>query len=107
MKQPPPENNRQYHSYGVRYWNGTRWMYRGATFKKGRGWTPAWIRNECKCYSSTSLLSAMFEAQSLAMGKRHAAMEVVEFVEPKMVWATSKNSRTLELENIETYKQRT
>ncbi len=107
MKQSPPENHRQYHSYGIRYWNGTRWMYRGATFKKGRGWKAAWLRNEFRCNSTTSLLSAMFDAQGLARGKRHAAVEVVEFVEPKLVWATHKNNRTLSLEGEEAYTQRT
>ena len=93
-----PAPMQQHHSYGVRYWNGIRWMYRSMRYRKGFGLRPCWTANEAKAYTTTGLLSALFQAQGLANEIDAGGIDVVEFVYPKVVWSTCKDNRKLLLE---------
>ena len=63
-----PEPHRQYHSYGIRFWNSDvgQWWYLSTAFVEGTGHVDDWSPNEYSCRATTGLLSAMFDAQKWA-----------------------------------------
>lgn len=100
-----PEKNRQYHSYGVRYWNGDRWLYWGSKYSKKNGHVEQWLDTDSKCWTTTGLLDAMFLAQGLAL-KHKVVIEVIRFEEPTVEWITCHSHQSLELEDINKTKLR-
>ena len=91
-----PERNRQYHSYGIRYWDGEKWMYWGSKFSKKKGHVEQWIDDSYRCWTTTGLLSAMFKSQSLSF-INNKVIEVIRFEEPTVEWVAWYKHRPLEL----------
>jgi hypothetical protein len=104
---PRPAPHSQYHSYGIRYWDGHRWKYFGQAFAESQGWCEAWFDNDFRCWTTTSILSAMMKAQSFTSTMRNTVMDVVEFSDPKVIWSTHWNARSLALEETEENRKRT
>ena len=92
-----PIPNSQYHSYGLRHWDGENWNYWGSKYSKKRGHVEQWLDSDFRCWTTTSILSAMFKSQDLSI-KNKIGIEVVQFEEPKVVWHAWYENRRLELE---------
>jgi hypothetical protein len=95
-----PTPNRQYHSYGIRYWNGEKWMYWGSKYSKNKGHVEQWLDNDYRCWTTTGLLSAMLKSQGLST-KSQVVVEVIQFEEPKVMWHAWYKNRPLELGEFE------
>ena len=88
-------------SYGIRYWNGYKWLYLHQTFTESRGWVDEWLNTDSHCWTTSSILSAMFTAQKLAVAmpkKSAVCLYVIQFTSVTTVWSTHADNRCLELE---------
>lgn len=85
--------------FGIRRWNSQtgRFEYWSQSWTKRQGHQLVWADNSDRAQTTTSLLSAMFEAQRLAKQlKWKWGVEVVSFDEP-VLWSSHHTNRPLEL----------
>ena len=89
----------QQFTYGIRYWNGERWLYWSATPSN------EWFESDRDARVFTDLLDTMFNAQVLSQ-KLKAVVEVVLFEEPKTLRSVWYKNLALRLESIEDNRNR-
>ena len=92
---PPPRP--QDHSYGLRYWDGDRWLYHSTVWLKPKGHFDTWLPSPDHAWTSTDILRQQFAAQSWANKYPGGIIEVVMFTDPLPVWQSYHKCRQLEL----------